>query len=154
MEIDKFKKWMDAAQQFQSHSFWNNIFDTQNNQNPSQNSLASISELYPKCDVYETEKELIVEAEIPGITKENLHISIHQQLITIAGGFNTFRQNTTYYVKERVNRKFKKEIPLPYPVDIQQVKSEIRYGILTIIMPINREEIEDIPISYNPPFSE
>ncbi|MFJ5715206.1 Hsp20/alpha crystallin family protein [Neobacillus sp. NPDC093127] len=149
MEIDKLKKWMDTAQQYQSEKFWNNVFDSQNKSSPSLNPIKTVSELFPKCDLFETENELVVEAEIPGVLKENLHISIQHQLLTITGEYKTLVQNRKYFIKERPNRKFTKELTLPYPVNIQKVKSEMRYGVLSIVMPINREEIEDIPITFN-----
>ncbi|MFF2450626.1 Hsp20/alpha crystallin family protein [Neobacillus sp. NPDC058068] len=149
MEIDKLKKWVDTAQQFQSEKFWNNVFDSQNKSSPLLNQIPTVSEHFPKCDLFETENELVVEAEIPGVLKENLHISIHHQLLTITGECKTFLQNRKYFIKERPNRKFTKEITLPYPVNIHKVKSEMRYGVLSIVMPINREEIEDIPITFN-----
>ncbi|WP_312472608.1 Hsp20/alpha crystallin family protein [Neobacillus sp.] len=149
MEIDKFKKWVDTAQQFQAEEFWNTIFETQNKNSPSGNPGTMVTELVPKCDLYGTDTELVVEAEIPGLLKENLHICIHHQLLSITGEFKTLQQNRKYFIKERPNRKFKKEISLPYPVIIQQVKSEIRYGILSIMMPINKEDIENIPINFN-----
>ncbi|WHY84296.1 Hsp20/alpha crystallin family protein [Neobacillus novalis] len=149
MEIDRLKKWMETAQQYQSEKFWNNVFDSQNKSSPSLNPIKTVSELFPKCDLYETENELVVEAEIPGVLKENLHISIHHHLLTVTGEYKTLVQNRKYFIKERPNRKFTKEITLPYPVNIQKVKSEMRYGVLSIVMPINREKIEDIPITFN-----
>lgn len=153
MEGDQFKKWLDVAQQFQAEQFWNQIFDgkkaQQSSNNHSFHSFTAISEYVPKCDLYETETELIVEAEVPGLGKENLQISIHQQVLTITGEFKSLTPNCQYYLKERVNRKFKKEIILPFPVLSHKVRTEINKGILVIIMPINREEVEDIPIKFD-----
>ncbi|MEH7110307.1 Hsp20/alpha crystallin family protein [Bacillus sp. JJ1764] len=154
MEIDKFKHWMDVAQKFQTETFWNKIFDTQQ-KNPSPISpTSSINDFFPKCDLFEIDKKLVVEAEIPGISRENLRISIQQQVLTITGEFISLQSNCKYYVKERMNRKFKKELTLPYPILIQKVKTEIQQGILYIMMPINEEEVEDIPISVNPTSNE
>ncbi|NRD80438.1 Hsp20/alpha crystallin family protein [Bacillus sp. BRMEA1] len=147
MDMEKFKKWMDDAQQYQSDAFWNKIFDS-SKKNSAPITPLSISEYIPKCDVYELDHHLIVEAEMPGLTKDHIHISIQQQLLIITGEFNTLKQNRKYFLKERANRKFKKEVTLPYPIIHRQIKSEIRNGILIIILPINREEVEDIPISF------
>lgn len=146
MDMEKFKKWMDTAQNYQTDTFWHNIFDTQQKNGVPLTPL-SISDFIPKCDLFEIEDLLIVEAEIPGVTKENLHISLKPQLLTISGEFQSLKQNRKYYLKERSNRKFKKDVTLPYPIILQQVKSEIQHGILTVHMPINHEEVETIPIS-------
>ncbi|MGG3470114.1 Hsp20/alpha crystallin family protein [Neobacillus pocheonensis] len=153
MEVDKLKKWLDVAQQFQSEKFWNQIFNEHNQPSApntqSLNPLTAGKEFFPKCDLYETENELIFEAEIPGVDKENLHISIQQQVLTIKGEFKALQQNRKYYLKERANRSFKKELILPYPILIQKIKSEIRNGVLTLSMPLNREEVENIPITFD-----
>jgi HSP20 family protein len=146
MDMEKLKKWMDAAQAYQTETFWSNIFDTQQKNGASLTPL-SISEFIPKCDLYEIENMLVAEVEIPGVTKENLHISLQPQLLTISGEFQSLKQNRKYFLKERANHKFKKEVTLPYPIILQQVKSEIRQGILTILMPIHHDEVENIPIS-------
>lgn len=158
MEVDKLKKWLDVAQQFQSDRFWNQIFDenskTQPRNSTSSNPLSEVREIFPKCDLFETEKELVIEAEIPGLGKEDLHISIQHQLLTITGEFKSLEANRQYFLKERANRKFKKEITLPYPVSINKTRTEIHNGILTIGMPINRDEVENIPITFEQSSSE
>lgn len=153
MEIDKLKQMLDTAQQFQSEAFWKNIFDSSNPNSPSLTPL-SISEFIPKCDLYEADKTLVAELEIPGILREHLDISIQEQMLIIAGEFKTLQQNRKYYVKERASRKFRKEVALPYPILFHKVKMDLKNGILTMIMPINQEEVETIPISIYPANSE
>ncbi len=125
MEVDKLKKWLDVAQQFQSEQFWHQIFDEKKVNGSSDNGLSinplTIKEYVPKCDLFETEHEIVVEAEIPGLQKEDLHISIQQQHLLITGEFKTLHPQRKYYLKERVNRKFKKELSLPFPVQINKI---------------------------------
>jgi HSP20 family protein len=152
MEIDNLKKWLEVAQHFQSDRFWNQIFDENSNSqsahNLTLNPLTAAKEYFPKCDLFEIENELIVEAEIPGMKREDLHISIQQQFLTISGEFNSLQSNRKYFLKERANRKFKKELILPYAVLINKTHTEIRNGILVIVMPINRTKVENIPIAF------
>lgn len=154
MEVDKLKKWLDVAQQFQSEQFWNQIFDekkiNKSGNSLSLNPLTVSGEFIPKCDLFETESELIMEAEIPGLGKEDIHISIHQQILTLTGEFKTLQSNRKYFLKERANRQFKKELALPYPVALNQIRTEIQKGVLVVVLPINREEVENIPITFNP----
>jgi HSP20 family protein len=158
MEMDKFKKWLDMAQQYQADQFWKQIFDDKNNNSTAKNSSDSnpftvAHEYIPKCDLYESSEELVLEVEIPGLKKEDLHISINQQVLTITGEFKTFQTKNKYFLKERANRKFKKELTLPLPIVTHSIYSELTSGILTIKMPVNRDEIENVPISFeNPTF--
>jgi HSP20 family protein len=151
MEADNLKKWLDVAQQVQSEIFWKQMFD-ENNPNSSGNNsshtpLTPLKEPFPKCDLYEMEQVLFVEAEIPGVLAEDLNISLEQQLLTISGEFKALKQNCNYFLKERAKRKFKKILTLPFPIVINQVKSEIQHGILYIVMPYNQEETENISIT-------
>lgn len=158
--MDKLKKWLEVAQQFKTEHFWNQIFEenkngSQNFENQSShNPLSMVKELFPKCDLYESDQELVVEAEIPGLTKEDIHITIQQRLLTIAGEFKALNQNQKYYLKERANRRFKKELTLPYPILMNKVKSEIRHGVLYIFMPFYRDDLENIPIAFDQTNSE
>ena len=159
MEMDKLKKWLDMAQQYQSDQFWTRIFDEKNDNSSGNNATATnpftaAHEYIPKCDLYESSEELVLEVEIPGLKKEDLHISINQQILTITGEFKSFKTNNKYFLKERANRKFKKELTLPFPIAINSTHSELSSGILTIKMPIIRDEIENVPISYDNPTSE
>ncbi|WP_042457486.1 Hsp20/alpha crystallin family protein [Neobacillus dielmonensis] len=148
MELEKYKKWMEAAQQFQSESFWNKIFDSPNLKNPPLTPI-KMSELIPKCDLYESEEYLIAEIELPGVPKESLHISVQRQLLVITGEFKTLKVNHKYHLKERPNHQFKKELTLPYPIDVKDVKSELRNGVLFIVMPFTMDDMETIPIELN-----
>jgi len=152
MDIDQFKKWLDVSQKYQSDSFWHQIFDekttNQTVKQPGQNPFAKIQDHIPKCDLYETNNMHILEVEIPGLKKEDLHITIRHQLLTIEGEFKTLKQDRKYYFKERLNRGFKKEVNLPNPILASMVSTEIRDGVLFIFLPLNHEEVENIPITF------
>ncbi|WP_251553775.1 Hsp20/alpha crystallin family protein [Neobacillus muris] len=152
MELDKYKKWMEAAQQFQSETFWNKIFDTPKAGTPL--TPAKMSEMIPKCDLYETDEDLIAEIELPGISKDSLQITVQQQLLTITGEFNTLKEKHRYHLKERPHHPFKKEVTLPYPIKVKKVRSALRNGILLIAMPFSMDDVETIPIEFNYPAAE
>ncbi|OIK14549.1 hypothetical protein BIV60_11320 [Bacillus sp. MUM 116] len=158
MEMDKLKKWLELTQKFQGDSFWEQIFDENSvekvKNNHSIGTFTKIQSSFPKCDLYETNEVLIIEAEIPGLRKEDLHITVIQQLLTITGEFKTLKEGRKYFIKERANRTFKKELILPYPVMVNNIRTEIRNGVLVILMPVNKEEIETIPISFDQQSSE
>ncbi len=151
MEFDKLKKWLDLAQQYQAESFWKQIFDDKA-ENSSQSSLANpftkAQEYVPKCDLYEENGKLTVEIEIPGINSDDVKISIKEQILTVSGEFKSLVSSRKYFLKERANHKFKKELTLPHPVLPENSTSLLNNGILIIHLPINQEEMEDIPIIF------
>lgn len=152
LDIDQFKKWLEVSQNYQSESFWNQIFDEKTSNKTGKqslkNSFTNLTDNYPKCDLYETHNLLVIEAEIPGLKKEDLHITIRHQLLTISGEFKTLKHDRKYLFKERANRTFHKELSLPYPIVGSQVRTEIRDGVLYIYLPLQREEVENIPITF------
>lgn len=152
MEIDKLKKWLDLAQQYQSDSFWKNVFNantTEDSFNTREKSIKNTQENVPNCDLYEDDHELVIEIEIPGLTKEDIQISINQQILTISGEFKSLQTKRKYYLKERANRKFNKELTLPFTILQKDITSELNKGILVIRVPFNREEINTIPIEFD-----
>lgn len=151
MEMENLKKWLELAQQYQSDNFWKQIFEDKekNAITTAVNPFSSLEEYFPKCDLYETDGNLIAEIEIPGITKEDVHIAASTQSLTVTGEFKSLVPNRKYFLKERANRKFKKELTLPFPVLIESIFSEIINGILVIYMPLSLDETEDIPIFVN-----
>lgn len=153
MEIEKLKRWLELAQHYQIDGFWNQIFQESREKTsaaPPKNLFSLSQEYFPKCDLYEANGELVMEMEAPGLTKDAVNISLNQQILRISGEFKTLRQPCTYFLKERANRKFTKELTLPYPVLENQSSSELVNGLLTVRLPINRDEIENIPISFSP----
>lgn len=151
MELDKLKKWLDLAQQYQTEGFWKQIFDEKaenSSQSPLANPFAKAQEYVPKCDLYEENGKLTVEIEIPGINRDDVKISIKEQILTVSGEFKSLVSSRKYFLKERANHKFKKELTLPHPVLPENSTSLLNNGILIIHLPINQEEMEDIPIIF------
>ncbi|HHV95706.1 MAG TPA: Hsp20/alpha crystallin family protein [Clostridiaceae bacterium] len=91
----------------------------------------------PRVDVYQTEKDVIVKAEIPGVSKEDLNIFIDENSIKLSGQTrkdNEFKDENVYR-SERYYGSFSRTIPLPAEVKTEQAKAEYKDGILSIVVP-------------------
>ena len=95
----------------------------------------------PALDVYEDKDNLIVRAEIPGMKKEDLEISLHDNVVTVSGerkhekkyeGGQTSRE-------ERFFGRFTRSMKLPKQVDANRVKANYKDGILTVTLPKSEE---------------
>lgn len=88
-------------------------------------------------DVYETERDLIVQAAISGIKTEDLDISLENDMLIIKGErLDPNRaKSKKYFVQECYFGPFSREIILPREIDTSKIKAEIKEGILTIKMP-------------------
>lgn len=94
-------------------------------------------EFTPALDVSETEKELIVKAEIPGMDKKDIDISLSDGVLTIKGEKrqHSEEQREHYYTAERRYGAFCRTMPLPVEVDTNKVDATYKDGVLRITLP-------------------
>lgn len=99
-------------------------------------------------DVCQTEKDLIIQSAIAGVTSENLDISLERDVLTIKGSRkNETGEKRDYFAQECFWGPFSKEIILPVEVDPGRITAEMKNGILTIRIPkIIRENKKKITI--------
>jgi HSP20 family protein len=97
-------------------------------QNYSHDSFA------PKIDISDSEKSILIDAEIPGVPKENLKITLQDNILTIEGEKKkeTEEKEKNYYRTERSFGKFKRSFTLPVEVDSENVDANFKNGILEI----------------------
>ena len=88
-------------------------------------------------EVEETEKELIVRVEVPGMDKDDCRITIEGNMLYLSGEkrFERETHESTYHVMERAYGLFQRAIPLPGNVDIDQAEASYKNGVLTVRLP-------------------
>lgn len=91
----------------------------------------------PAVDVEETDNEFIVRAELPGMDKKNIKISLSEDAITISGERKRHKEekSKTYHRIEMAYGKFTRTIEFPCEVDPASAKAVYKNGILTITVP-------------------
>lgn len=91
----------------------------------------------PRVDVYQTEKDVVVKAEIPGVSKEDLNLYVDENSIRLSGQIKRDNeyQNENMYRTERYYGSFSRTIPLPVEVKSEQARAEYKDGILSITVP-------------------
>jgi HSP20 family protein len=95
----------------------------------------------PYVDVYEKEDDLIVEAEVPGMSQRDLHISLHMSRIELKGAKKEgpAAESIRYLRLEREYGKFRRTIQLPCAVLTEKAKAILENGVLTIRLKKMRE---------------
>jgi HSP20 family protein len=95
--------------------------------------------LTPRIDVSETDKEVTVSAEMPGLDENDIDISLEQNSLVISGQKQTEKKSEEkrYSQVERTYSSFFRRIPLPHEVDAKKVKATYKKGILTVKLPIS-----------------
>jgi HSP20 family protein len=91
----------------------------------------------PAIDVYEDKDHVFVRAEVPGMKKDEIDISLHEGVLTLSGERKLekeYDQSETHRVERFVGR-FQRSISLPSPVDAAKVRATYKDGILAITLP-------------------
>ncbi|MCX7796356.1 MAG: Hsp20/alpha crystallin family protein [bacterium] len=91
----------------------------------------------PACDVYETDKEVVVKANLPGVSKDNVEVIVTEDSITIKGQAKEEAEvkEKNYYRRELSYGAFERVIPLPVAVKSDEAKATFKDGILEIRAP-------------------
>ena len=116
---------------------WNRLFE---DFSPYLDEQLSLTSWMPACDVYETDKELVIKAELPGVNKENVFVGLENNTLTIYGerSFDETKRET-YHRVERTYGEFMRAFTLPAFIEPKQILAEFKDGILTVTLP-KREE--------------
>jgi HSP20 family protein len=102
---------------------------------------------HPLVDIYETPDEVVVDADLPGVQKEDIEVSATEDTITIKAEAEKEEEveEEGYYLKERGHMKFYRRLPLPKKVKPKQIKAKYQNGILTVKLPkLEQEEKESV----------
>jgi HSP20 family protein len=105
----------------------------------------------PALDLYQNNDNVVAVVELPGMKKENIEISLHDGMLTIAGERKHEATNGNGDKAERSERyvgKFRRSISLPVRVDANKVNATYRDGILTVTLP-KAEEAKPKQIKVN-----
>jgi HSP20 family protein len=97
--------------------------------------LASLSRWTPAVDVYQDKDQFTVHAELPGLKKEEIEISLHGDTLTIAGERKLHGSADQAFRTERFFGKFQRSLTLPAAVSAEHVKATYKDGILTVVLP-------------------
>ena len=90
----------------------------------------------PQIEMFEQEGQLIVRADLPGLTKDDVNVEINEDAITIEGERTSKQEENRegFYRSERSYGKFYRRLPLPEGVEPENVNATFRDGVLEITM--------------------
>lgn len=106
---------------------------------PGQES--NLTSWAPAVDIYETEHELVVKADLPDVKPEDLDIRVENNILTIRGErkFEKKADEKDYLRVERSYGSFSRSFSLANTVNTEAIKADYRNGVLTLTIP-KREE--------------
>ena len=92
---------------------------------------------WPAVDVRETDGELLITAEVPGVNKDELDVTIQDNAVMIRGERRHEAEDSGegYYRRELQYGRFARSIPLPAGVDVDKAEAKYRDGVLELRLP-------------------
>lgn len=120
-------------------------FDDYGNGFFSQSQLVSV-----RSNVSETDKEICVTAELPGLTDADVDVSVAGDLITIKGEKKSEKEEKSdekgreFHMIERSSGSFRRTMTLPFQIDADTVKASVKDGVLTVTIPKPPEAVEKV----------
>ncbi|NEU76773.1 Hsp20/alpha crystallin family protein [Hassallia byssoidea VB512170] len=104
----------------------------------------------PAVELSDTNDQLILRAEVPGLEGKDLDIQVAREAVSIAGEtrYENKAEERGYLRSEFRYGKFQRTIPLPAAIKNDQVKAEFKNGILTLTMP-KAEEAKNKVVKIN-----
>ena len=96
----------------------------------------------PRVDVVETDAEITVSAELPGLDDKDIEVSLSRGQLTISGEKRQEKEQRgrNYYRSERSFGSFRRSIPLPGEVLTDKVDAVFKNGVLTVTLPKKRDK--------------
>jgi HSP20 family protein len=119
----------------------NRLFDMTLGQRPFESMGLFEGDWTPAIDVFEDESKIVVKAELPGMTHEDVDVSILGETLTIKGEKKKEeeKKEKNYHRLERAYGSFQRSVTLPPSVTSDKAKASFENGILEIEMPKKEE---------------
>ncbi len=120
----------DAMNKLFDESFWSPL--------DGQGMLPDVPrDLFPKVDISETDTEVKVVANVPGIDPEQVNVEVDEDSLTLSGIIEEERENedARHYRFEREFGEFRRDFLLPARVDPEKVSADSKNGVITVTLP-------------------
>ncbi len=128
----------------------NRLIDQTLSRTRSEGELSTTGAWSPAVDLYETEKSLVLKAELPEVDQDDIELRIDDDRVTLRGKrpVNEAISEKQFVRMERSYGPFHRTFELPTSIDTDKVKADFKKGILTVTMPKKAsEKSRQIPIS-------
>ncbi len=101
-------------------------------------------EVAPAVDVYETDDEVVIKAELPGTNKEDVEVTATEDRVVLSGETTTTEEvdKDNYYRREMRYGSFRRSVELPHVIDPDAVSAKFTDGVLEIRAPKAPEPTE------------
>lgn len=89
----------------------------------------------PAVDIYETDSELVMQADMPGVTKDNVDVKVEENVLTLTGTVATPPKDAApLYAEYRIGDYYR-AFTLSQEIDVDKISAEMTDGVLTLRLP-------------------
>ena len=91
----------------------------------------------PAVDIFETEGEIVVKAELPGMERKDIALHLEKNVLTLKGErrFAKETKDENYHRIERSYGGFSRSFSIPATVDEEKIRADYKDGVLKIVLP-------------------
>ena len=91
----------------------------------------------PAVDIYETENELVLKADLPEVSQKDIDVRVENQTLTIAGERKFEKESSTkgFHRIERAYGNFVRSFAVPQTFDTDKISAEFHNGVLSVTLP-------------------
>ena len=105
----------------------------------------------PPVDLYETAREFVLTAELPGLSRDQIEIHVEEHRIVIRGARSAAPGSDLpceqFHRVERGHGRFSRTFSVPEAIDVEKVSADLKDGILTIVIPKAADSLRRINIT-------
>lgn len=91
----------------------------------------------PAMDAYRTEKGTIIRLDVPGFASDDVHVSVHEGVLTLSGARSSEAEveEGNWIRRERLSSTFERSVMLPKGVDVDAITASVNNGVLEVMVP-------------------
>lgn len=130
-------KWDPFKDMLNLRDTMNRVFGEQGLARRGWDEELSYTTWAPKVDIYEKGGNIVLKAEVPGVSKEDVEVNIENNILTLRGERKQEKEvkEDDFYRMERYHGSFTRSFTLPRTVDPEKIEAKYRDGVLEVTLP-------------------
>jgi HSP20 family protein len=130
-------RWTPMGNLYAFQNEMNCMFNEFFHSGTGEEARSRISTWTPSVDIYETDDALVIKAELPSVSKDDVNVEVHQNTLTLRGQrkHEAEVKQDKYHRVERSYGTFQRSFVLPTMVDQEKVQATFKDGVLELHLP-------------------